>query len=53
MTVASVYVPERRQGLRGQAAVPGLALDAWAAEAPRDGRLLIFCGDLNVARART
>jgi exodeoxyribonuclease-3 len=49
MTVASVYVPNG--GKDYEAKLRFLeALDAWAGEAARDGRLVIVCGDLNVAR---
>ena len=49
LTVASVYVPNG--GKDYEAKLQFLdALDSWAGEAARDGRLLIVCGDLNVAR---
>ena len=49
ITFASVYVPNG--GKDYEAKIQFLeALDGWAAEAQRDGRQIVICGDLNVAR---
>ena len=40
---------EWRQGLRREDAVPRTRSSAYVADAERDGKLLIICGDLNVA----
>jgi exodeoxyribonuclease III len=49
ITVASVYVPNG--GKDYEAKLRFLAsLDDWAVEAANDGRQLLLCGDLNVAR---
>ena len=49
ITVASIYVPNG--GKNYEAKLRFLdALDSFAAEAAREQRLVIFCGDLNVAR---
>ena len=49
ITVASVYVPNG--GKDFEAKLRFLAeLDAWARDAAQDGRTLVVCGDLNVAR---
>ena len=47
--LASIYVPNGGKDYEAKLRFLG-ALDTFAAEAARDGRLVIFCGDLNVAR---
>ena len=49
ITLASVYVPNGGKDYEAKLRFLD-ALDAFAAEAARDRRLVIFCGDLNVAR---
>jgi exodeoxyribonuclease-3 len=49
MTVASVYVPNGGKDFEAKLRFLD-ALDAWAAEGARDGRTIVICGDLNVAR---
>lgn len=49
ITVASVYVPNGGKDFDAKLRFLE-ALDAWAAEAARDGRTILACGDLNVAR---
>ena len=48
--VASVYVPNGGKDFDAKMRFLH-ALDAYVADASRDGRLLLLCGDLNVARA--
>jgi exodeoxyribonuclease-3 len=47
--IASVYVPNGGKDFDAKMRFLD-ALDSFAAEAARDGRLVILCGDLNVAR---
>ena len=47
--VASVYVPNGGKDFDAKMRFLQ-ALDGYAAEAAREGQLLIMCGDLNVAR---
>ncbi len=47
--LASIYVPNGGKDYEAKLRFLD-ALDTFAAEAARDGRLVIFCGDLNVAR---
>jgi len=47
--VASVYVPNGGKDFEAKMRFLE-ALDSYAADAERDGRLLLLCGDLNVAR---
>jgi exodeoxyribonuclease-3 len=49
VTVASVYVPNGGKDFAAKMRFLA-SLDTWAEEAARDGRSLIVCGDLNVAR---
>jgi exodeoxyribonuclease III len=49
ITVASVYVPNGGKDFDAKLSFLG-ALDSWAADAARDGRMVVVCGDLNVAR---
>ena len=49
VTIASVYVPNGGKDFDAKLAFLE-ALDTFAADAARDGRSLILCGDLNVAR---
>jgi exodeoxyribonuclease-3 len=49
LTVASVYVPNGGKDFEAKLRFLA-ALDAWADDAARDGRTLVVCGDLNVAR---
>jgi exodeoxyribonuclease III len=49
ITVASVYVPNGGKDFEAKLRFLE-ALGAWADEAARDGRTLVVCGDLNVAR---
>ncbi len=49
VTVASVYVPNGGKDFDAKLRFLW-ALDAWAADAARDGRTVVVCGDLNVAR---
>lgn len=50
LTVASVYVPNGGKDFVAKLAFLE-ALDAWAAAAQAEGRRVVVCGDLNVARA--
>jgi len=49
ITVASVYVPNGGKDYEAKLRFLD-GLDAWAADVAADGRLLLVCGDLNVAR---
>ena len=49
VTIASVYVPNGGKDFEAKMRFLE-ALDTFAADAAHDGRLLIMCGDLNVAR---
>ena len=49
LTVATVYVPNGGKDYDAKLRFLD-ALDVWAAEAQRDGRRVVVCGDLNVAR---
>ncbi len=49
VTVASIYVPNGGKDLAAKFRFLE-ALDAWAAEAQVAGRMLLVCGDLNIAR---
>jgi len=49
LTVASVYVPNGGKDYEAKLRFLD-ALDLWADEAAREGRRVIVCGDLNVAR---
>ena len=49
ITVASVYVPNGGKDFDAKLRFLG-ALDTWAEDAARDGRTIVLCGDLNVAR---
>ncbi len=49
ITLASVYVPNGGKDYEAKLRFLD-ALDGFAADSARDGRLVIFCGDLNVAR---
>jgi exodeoxyribonuclease-3 len=49
VTVATVYVPNGGKDLAAKLRFLE-ALDGWAAAAQADGRSLVVCGDLNVAR---
>jgi len=49
LTVASVYVPNGGKDFRAKMAFLE-AMDAFAASYQADGRLLVFLGDMNVAR---
>ncbi len=49
VTVASVYVPNGGKDYEAKLRFL-VGLDTWAADVAQDGRLLLVCGDLNVAR---
>ena len=49
ITLASIYVPNGGKDYEAKLRFLD-AFDTFAADAARDGRLVIFCGDLNVAR---
>jgi exodeoxyribonuclease III len=49
VTIASVYVPNGGKDFDAKLRFLG-ALESWAAAAAREGRLIVACGDLNVAR---
>ncbi len=49
LTVATVYVPNGGKDYEAKLRFLD-ALDVWAEEAQREGRRIVICGDLNVAR---